>query len=672
MTYRQLRPKKEQPEQIQNGSTEEELSAEQVAAVIRQSTTKQTRENLESADLQLSGYQRYAISQGLDADKIMVAWEGDGKRGVSGTLRIDQREKLQEVMAGIYAGRIKRVWAYSVSRLFRDRYGVQVGTFVEACATHGVKVVIATAQTFDFTNQMHVLIFQVLANVAAKENDDRSILLHEANRNKARRGQYDGRPLTPGFIVDRDKKSETYGRYIPYEPHKLVVRKLYARYRHQWNGQFNLLAHEVEQMPFVFPDFEDWVDKRDKSKFQFKKVPGGYHITPEALRHLLQSVEHAGYWKVDETVLTDESGQPVLNHERIVNADWDFAFSKLSPTLLTGEPNPNYVNPRATWQAVTVKKQDREPQTLLQGILTSPLGTVHHSNGTYYISEKRSENTNQRSNTLTIDASWIEEAFRARLLDRIDNTDYEQMLYDVLHNVQAHNAQALISVNQQIAKYEQYIADRQAVMAALGTKIDKETAEQYNEDIINARANLNALQAKKKEANAEEQDLKDLCTELWNFRNHGKKTNERLQRFIKLATDVVSVDEYSSHFIRLTVIWCTPFAQKDVCYFYREDGGRNGWSEEDEADLAALYPSADRLDIMQRFPTKTWLCIMSYANDRHIQRNTNRNSSGINDRSLSLADWELLQQYGWNREKSAHWLIDMPLSENDDLSTASG
>jgi hypothetical protein len=74
---------------------------------------------------------------------------------------------------------------------------------------------------------------------------------------------------------------------------------------------------------------------------------------------------------------------------------------------------------------------------------------------------------------------------------------------------------------------------------------------------------------------------------------------------------------------------------------------------------------------MTRFPTKTWLCIMSYAADRGMQRNTHLNTSGIIGRSLSWADWELLQEYGWNAEKSAHWLIDVPLSDNDDLSALS-
>src|SRR5260370_7438118 len=114
----------------------------------------------------------------------MIAFEGDGKRGVSGTLMIDQRERLQEVMAGIYADKIKRVWAYSVSRLFRDKYGVQVGTFIEACAKHRVKVVIETAQTFDFGDSIHILIFQFLPTITAKKNKHRTKFLHPATTNK--------------------------------------------------------------------------------------------------------------------------------------------------------------------------------------------------------------------------------------------------------------------------------------------------------------------------------------------------------------------------------------------------------------------------------------------------------------------------------------------------------
>jgi len=373
-------------------------------------------------------------------------------------------------------------------------------------------------------------------------------------------------------------------------------------------------------------------------------------------------------------ILTDANEQPLVVNERIVDdpTNWEYSFYRLSPTLLDGTPNPHWINPHAGWTAATVKRVDKEPRTLLEGILTSPTGTVHLSyDGAYYfVSEKRGPNSHQRKNTLTISSRWVEDEFRKRLLDRIDNTQYEQMLYEALAQIEATNAQALISVNEQIANYQETIKLKQAKLDALGPGFDKETAIEYNQAILDARANIAALKAKRDEAAAEEQDLRDLCTELWNFRNHGKRTNLNLRRFIKIITDQVSIDEYSGHFITLTVVWCTPFAQKDVCYFYREDGGRTGWSEEDERDLARLYPTADRVDILKRFPKKTWRCIIRHATKRHMQRNTSQNSSGITDNLLALVDWEVLQQYGWKREKAAHWLLDVPLENNDDLSTS--
>ena len=54
----------------------------------------------------------------------------------------------------------------------------------------------------------------------------------EAKERKARRGEYIGRPLTPGFVVDRDKllsdgkPNPNYGKYKEYEPHAEVARHL--------------------------------------------------------------------------------------------------------------------------------------------------------------------------------------------------------------------------------------------------------------------------------------------------------------------------------------------------------------------------------------------------------------------------------------------------------------
>ena len=421
-------------------------------------TTRQTRENLESADLQLSSAPKYAVKQGLDADKIVIVWEGGGKRGVSGTLRIDQRDDLRGIMADIEADKVKHLYGYSVSRLFRDKYGVQVTTFMKTCAEHHVKVAIETAKIFDFTNDYDRMIFSFLANVAARENEERARLTHEANRNKALRGGYDGRPLIAGFIVDTDKKSPTYGHYIPYEPHKQVVNRLLKRHRQR--GEFNQLANEVEKMTVVFPPFEDRVNKESIARFDYIRICGvhgpdrktkvkdkdgkwryepigcqfkgedckfiGYHISSVALKNLLIAPELMGYWAVDGIALTDANGQPLQVNERIVDdpADWEYAFYRYSPTLLDGSPNPHRLNTRATWTTATVKQVDKEPQALLlDGLLTSSQGTVHFvpSENAYGVFEKRHPNRHRRSKTLTIDAQWVENEFRRRLVKHSTN-----------------------------------------------------------------------------------------------------------------------------------------------------------------------------------------------------------------------------------------------------------
>ena len=640
-TKHQLRARQaETPLQAQADS---QLSPEQMAAYVRQSTTKQTRENLESADLQLSGAQRYAVSQGLDADKIVVAHEGEGKRGVSGTLRIDQRDKLRDIMLDVEAGKIKVIWAYSVSRLFRDKYGVQVGTFIEMCAKHGVKVVIETAQTFDFRDQMHMLIFQILANVAAKENDDRARLMQGAKAQKAQRGEYHGRVLVPGFIVDRDKPSNTYGKFVEYEPHADVTRALYARYR-ELNGQFNVLASEVASMPYVYPDFEPWVDPRDVAQFRLKKVEGGYTMGKNALRNLLVAVEVVGYWKFNGELLTNEDGMPKKNHDGIVPMDdFLYAFNRLSWDTLEGEDNQERYDARATWKPV---KQDRQ-EPLLAGMLTTPNGTVQYTKGTFRVMEMR-PNHPAKSTTLTVSADLVGRLFLCRLQGRYMESSQEtyDKIIEELTRVQASNAQALVSVAEQIARYEKSIANKQAVLAALGESIDVPTAQKYNADIKADRANLNALREKKNAAAVEESQLRELRDKIIDVLK-GDSDRDVVRRFIKLATDKIELAECSAHFATLTVYWSSPFAQVDVCYVWLANGVHENWEDDELARLRELYPSADRLAILQAFPTRSWSALMAIALDRGMKRYTSKNSSDL-PIQLAMRDQEIIGLLGFN------------------------
>ena len=675
LAYRQLKPKQTQEQE----PIESELTPEQMTAYIRQSSTKQVRTNIESADLQLSGAQRYAVSQGLDADKIVIAHEGGGKRGVSGTLRIDQRDRLKETMLDIYADKVKVVWAYSISRLFRDKYGVQVATFIEACAKHNVKVVIESAKTFDFTNSTDIMLFQFLANVAARENEERSKLLHEASANKARRGQYHGKPLQPGYIIDRTENSPTFGRYIPYSPHSEVVARLHKRFR-DLNGQFNLLAAEVGKMSVVFPPFEAWVDKRNISQFKLKKVCKvhgwlcdckqtdcemmGYHISRLALFRLLTAVEYAGYWKFKGEVLTDEEGQPLKNHEPIVPMDdWLYAFNRLSFTTLTGEVNTIRPNTK-TWTPA----KNAESTSLLKGIVTSPLGAVNSSEGVYRVMERRQGSKMHNSNILTVSTIWIDGPFEMRLLQRLyeNQAGNGKFLREQLKHIKANNAKALVSVDEQIANYQKAIANREAYIANVGAAIDKETALELNDAMKKDRAQLAALRAKKDAANKEMTGIEEMIQRIRMLTGKPGKSgiegNEESRRFIRLMCESVELSKYSNHVLTLTVRWRAPFTQIDVLYLYRKEAGRQPWSKADEQVLRDLYPEADRLTILQALPTRSWQSIIAWANDMGLRRYTQLNTSGIHDILLCWNDTQLLQAHGWKRdEKCDHntwWDID--------------
>jgi DNA invertase Pin-like site-specific DNA recombinase len=667
MAYRQLRTR----QAIEQDTQPQALTDRPVALIARQSSTRQTRENVESLKLQVEDAVEKYISQGWSQDIITVHVAGNGTRGVSASkLRIDQRSELQDTIADIKAGSIKLVGAYSVSRLFRDKWGVQVGTFMEVCAEYDVLVKIGD-RVYDFNDANDRLIFKIEAEFAAKDNELRTKLLTDARRRKSKRGEYDGRPLVVGFIVDRDKTSSTYGKFIVYEPHAKVVRRLYARYR-ELGGRFNLLAREVAMMAVVFPDFEEWVNKLDVSRLRLKRVVGGYHIGRNALFNLLMAVEYVGFWKVNNEVLIDEQGKPIQAHQPIVDQDvWEYAFTRLSFTTLTGEPNTERIETRSNW--IPANKSDGK-SSLLHGILTSPIGTVQNSDGKYRVTELRPGHL-QRSNTLTVDAQYIDVLFSARLSERL--VEMQAMgkgdfLKEQLAQMEQTNNRALVGVDKQIARYQNEIKGMQAYIKATGATADEKTLLEYNTQILDARANLDALLAKKNAAKVKENSMHELIRRVSQLTGSDCYcSTETSRQFIELACERVELDEYSSHLLTLTVVWSVPFAQTDVCFIWREDGGHVSWDEADEFDLAMLYPLVDRKAMLERFPAHTWMSIFHRANKLGYERYTQMNTSGLTDRNISLREHELLQANGWSLDETiegtdikakrhAWWLYDVP------------
>src|SRR2546421_7943404 len=125
----------------------------------RQSSKKQVVSNVQSAKQQTVDLIERGLEFGWGRDgnadyRLFVenAVTKDGEiRGVSGTLRIDQREGLQTILDIINSGEAGAVMAVDVSRFFRGEDLIDAAVFAKACKRNHV-LVITNDDVFDFNS----------------------------------------------------------------------------------------------------------------------------------------------------------------------------------------------------------------------------------------------------------------------------------------------------------------------------------------------------------------------------------------------------------------------------------------------------------------------------------------------------------------------------------------
>src|SRR5947209_10738045 len=221
---------------------------EECAIYARQSTTKQTVEHRESSEAQTKDQLDKVQAIGWRDDKVTIFIEGDGKRGVSGRLRIDEGHGLNALMEGIYEYRFKCIFVTNEARLFRDEWMIGPDTFIQACYEHDVQVITLTYR-YDFKRNPHDMDqFRMQCQIAARFIKDHVGYMNLMRDRVAQRGQYFGGRVPIGYILDEND------RFIPYEPHAKVVRWIFKRYRQI--GSPAQIARELNARKYAFPPYE--------------------------------------------------------------------------------------------------------------------------------------------------------------------------------------------------------------------------------------------------------------------------------------------------------------------------------------------------------------------------------------------------------------------------------
>lgn len=624
-----------------------------VGIYARQSTKGQVANHTESTEMQTVDLIALAKRLGWQEDEEIILFieniHKDGKvRNASGRLRIDQREGLKTLVDRIEADEIKAVIVAYEDRLFRDETQIQVNVFIDVCKRHDT-FVITPYRRYDFHDPLDCQMFRMRCEQAAAFLHDYVERLHDCRDKVSLRGEYDGRAISIGFIVDRRKKiiidgkeedNPNYKKFIPYEPHARVVKWIFRRYR-ELGGNLSALCKEIKHMPVVFPPFGEEVDPRDVRKCGSLVVEGGYRPTRHGLSLMLSNVVYVGYWVFENVVVSKNNHTAIVEEE-----DFWYAFNRLSDYTPDGEENPRQKQSR---HAKDVSPSDT---ALLLERITSDIGPVYivgtNRGVHYYAASEKDARYGVKYQTACpipdIDCLAVEKLL-AHLETETGLEDYRRYAAEA----QAKIAQSLTLLEAQLKETDRQIAGYKASLALPPDELDEETRREFARKLKVNRGIREEIEKKLTQTH-QEGGLKDLLEYdelIQEMRTYWPKLpfadKKRLvQAFLLRAV----LRECAPHWVYIEFEWRTPSWGIDSALMWRANGSSPNWTEEENAILREHFTTADRQMLQELLPNRTYRAIYYQSvnalgmEPRRIPNNTQFG------REISLCDYLFMQECG--------------------------
>ncbi len=622
----------------------------------RQSTLAQVKNYRQSTEMQTEDLVAFAKRLGWDEEHIILFTQDLAK---SGKLRIDQREGLRILIEHIEAGEIKTVLVFLEDRLFRDETGIQYNVFIDVCKRHGV-IVITPHMTYDFTNPFHVKQFRWRCEEAADYLRDYVLhRLHGAKNRISESGRFAGRAIPVGFIIDREESiivngkvvsNPTYRKFIVYEPHAKIVRWLFTRY---WElaGKLRALCRELNQLPFVFPDFEQSTEvTKYINLYHLKKVSGGYHISYAGLRGLLTNVAYIGYWIHQGEIVSKD------NHEAIVAEDlfW-YAFNRISPYTITGQRNERENG------YIRYSRKDPIPALLKNVIGSRKGGRVYVSTSgltgkPVYIIEERDQRLVLKYHAATA-CKEIDDLFSARLAEHMKKTNRFEHYRDYAIELQKERDNIGESIKKQLAEFDKQMDGILTTLSLPADKLKKSLREK-----LASKYEVLEKQKEELEGKLAALQIDQTTKKLMEYYLLAKRIGQEWenipfvdkQALTEVLVKGVYLDEMTVHWLCLEVEWLDPQWGTEHTYIFRSKGGHKTWTDAENEIIGELYPYAPREELLEKMSRRTWAAIILQARKLKVNRSRNLVSTcGIPD-TMSMEDLAFMKEVGISDELLCH------------------
>jgi hypothetical protein len=602
----------------------------------RQSTQIQVIRNIGSTEMQTDDLIAIGVRYGWSREQCIVI---DDDLGVSGTLNIDEREGLMKVMEQIDHLQSRAVLVVNEDRLFRDETMIQVNVFIKFMRDHNAYV-LTPHMVYNFQERFHVKMFREKAEYAAAYITDyiRERLI-AARMLKAGKGMYDGRFITPGYLVDYERKrpdgseNPTFQKYVVYEPHAEIVRQIAQVCLDREFSLTELYRHCLDN-GLIFPNWEPWVDPKNRARSALAPVMGGlFYQSIYGLQSMLTNPTYAGHW-MSGGQIAQRNNHPAI----LAEATFMQLFNRLSHEDMNGEVNtrrPRKLNypPQKVWRTA-------EDDGMLLGLLYDltkdfprPVTYCYHGTDkrqpelTYLA---RDDERGMRKTAWTIPASVLDEAVSAAFLERLrrSKVDYDPEVY----------AQ---QATRRLKEVETRVKILEACLVEIQEKIEGSLRAMMlrglsDDEMAFFLSQKRSLEKEKYEIEIQLQTTRDSLTEAHDSTQVFKTLDELLDNWLRLTarqrrrylgkfTQMIGVKRGDGRWCELWIYWKSTLdesldaAEIEILSVRLKRSRESTWTEEDYAYLREHYGDS-QVEIMQHFPTRTWLAILRIMNRLGLDR----------------------------------------------------
>jgi DNA invertase Pin-like site-specific DNA recombinase len=285
----------------------------------RLSTHEQRKKSLWSLEMQ-DALREQAKADGYRDEQIIVERRD---LGISGTKGWEERPGLAALIQAIEADEVEAVYVVHISRISRDQTLIDGLEFGELCKQHRVLIVMPTMR-LNLRDSMHMRLYRQEIERAADEIELLKLRLGGPLRHKALSGRFDGRGVAAGYLLDHDRQSERYERYVIYPPHAEVVRAIFRALLTM--GTTTRAARWLREQQIRFPPFGPEVPPEDATRCSLARSkkplrgPGGYAIAPSLVKSIVTNPVYLGWWLVDGQVIHTNNHPAIIEEETFLMA----------------------------------------------------------------------------------------------------------------------------------------------------------------------------------------------------------------------------------------------------------------------------------------------------------------------------------------------------------------